>query len=82
MTTIHSPAWVGAPDPEMKTSPILDEMDEDYPLPGEEMDDVPICYFNNVVYKTGTYVCSGSGELLHCDKGLWVRQGSCDPDNP
>ena len=82
MTTIHQPQMVGAPDPELKTSPIFEEMDEDYDVLGQEYDDLPTCYFNNVVFADGAYVCSGSGSLLRCDKGVWVRKGGCDPDNP
>jgi hypothetical protein len=82
MTTIHSPVSVGAPDPELKNSPIMEEMDEEYPFMGQEYEDLPACYFNNVSYAVGTYVCSGSGELLRCENGVWVCEGSCDPDNP
>ena len=82
MTTQHKPAQVGSPDPELKTSPILEERDEEYEVLAQEVEDLPTCYFNNVVYSDGSYVCSGSGALLHCDKGIWVRQGGCDPDNP
>ena len=82
MTTQHHPVMVGAPDPELKTSPILEERDEDYDVLAQEMEELPQCYFNNTAYANGTYACSGSGALLHCDKGIWVRIGGCDPDNP
>jgi hypothetical protein len=39
------------------------------------------CFFNDVSYSNGHYVCSGD-ELLRCERGKWVRLGSCDPDNP
>ncbi|OGT22317.1 MAG: hypothetical protein A2V90_00905 [Gammaproteobacteria bacterium RBG_16_57_12] len=73
---------VGSPDPEAKTSPILEETDEDFEVLEQEVEEQGICYFNNVVYEDGSYVCSGSGELLHCEQGVWVRSGGCDPDNP
>ena len=73
---------VGSPDPELKTSPILEETDEDFEVTAQEVEDLPACYFNNVSYAPGDYVCSGSGELLHCQNGLWIREGSCDPENP
>lgn len=73
---------VGDVDPELNTSPILEETDEDFEILAQEVEDLPVCYFNNVSFSTGKYVCSGSGELLQCNKGLWVRAGSCDPDNP
>jgi hypothetical protein len=72
---------VGAPDPELKTSPIMESPDEDYQVTAQEVEDLPVCYFNNASYRNGEYVCSGSGELLHCNSGLWVCEGSCDPDN-
>jgi hypothetical protein len=82
MTTAQTPIAVGAPDPEHKTSPILDEYDEDFPILAQQIEELPACYFNSVAYKSGTFVCSGSGELLRCEKGIWVQEGSCDPDNP
>ena len=82
MTKLETHISVGAPDPELKTSPILEEGDEEFDVLAQEVEDLPTCYFNNVSYADGTYVCSGSGALLHCEKGLWVREGGCDPDNP
>ena len=82
MTTLHQPVAVGSPDPELKTSPILEEGDEEFEVLVQEVEDLPGCYFNNVSYADGTYACSGSGALLCCEKGIWVRKGGCDPDNP
>ncbi len=73
---------VGAPDPELKTSPIMEGTDYSAEDLAQEVEEQPVCYFNNISYKNGAYVCSGSGELLRCDKGIWVQVGSCDPDNP
>ncbi len=66
------PPQVGAVDPELKTSPIVDE-DEELSLDlGLE---TGACYFNNVAYPIGQFVLSGN-ELLHCEeRGLWVRRG-------
>jgi hypothetical protein len=63
---------VGAPDPELNTSPIFND-DEDFSL---DLDmETGACYFNNVVYPLGQYLKSGS-ELLHCEeRGIWVRRG-------
>ncbi|MEJ2361617.1 MAG: DUF1496 domain-containing protein [Gammaproteobacteria bacterium] len=77
-----SPASVGAPNPDLKTSPILDEEDEEYEVLAQEVEEKPICYFNNVTYSDGSFICSGSGVLLKCQRGLWLREGGCDPDNP
>lgn len=76
------PTVVGAPDPELKNSPILEEEDGDFDVLAQEIEKGPVCYFNSVAYALGDYVCSGSGELLHCENGIWVHEGSCDPDNP
>lgn len=72
---------VGAPDPEGHTSFIIEESDYDYDLLGQEAVELPLCYFNGTAYQHGAYVCSGD-ELLHCEKGFWVRSGSCDTVNP
>ncbi|HEC19872.1 MAG TPA: hypothetical protein ENI97_11085 [Gammaproteobacteria bacterium] len=82
MSTLHHIRQVGAPDPELKTSPIVEDTDEEYDVLAQEIEALPVCYFNNVQFSNGQYACSGSGELLHCKQGLWVREGSCDPDNP
>ncbi|KAF0192773.1 MAG: hypothetical protein FD165_543 [Gammaproteobacteria bacterium] len=82
MTTQHHPESVGAPDPELRTSPIMEEMDEDREVLAQEAEDTGVCYFNDIAYTLGNYVCTGSGELLRCDGGMWVQVGSCDPDNP
>ncbi|MGZ5137396.1 MAG: hypothetical protein ACXWCX_06310 [Burkholderiales bacterium] len=67
---------VGAPDPELKTSPILDEAEEDT-LDAEL--ETGACYFNGVSYGIGQYVTSGD-EILHCvERGVWVRQGEIEP---
>lgn len=73
---------VGAPIPDAKTSPILIESDEDYEVLAQEQEEQTYCYFNNVIYENGRFVCSGSGELLRCENGKWVSEGGCDPDNP
>ena len=67
---------VGAPDPELRTSPIFDEY-EDISLDLEL--ETGACYFNNMVYPVGQYLLSGS-ELLHCEqRGVWVRRGEMLP---
>ncbi|WAK00842.1 DUF1496 domain-containing protein [Methylobacter sp. YRD-M1] len=71
---------VGAPDPELNTSPILEE----YPLEAQDFKlqqpGAKSCLFNNRRYDHGSYICSGDN-LLHCDYGVWIKAGSCDPDN-
>ncbi len=68
---------VGAPDPTLETSPILDEDEEELSLDAEL--ESGACYFNGVAYPIGTYVLSGD-ELLHCvGAGVWVRSGEATP---
>jgi hypothetical protein len=68
---------VGAPDPELKTSPIFDEYEE---LSLDLELESGACYFNNVTYPVGHYLRSGS-ELLHCEeRGVWVRKGEMRPE--
>lgn len=61
---------VGSPDPELKTSPIAQE------VPGE-----PVCHFNDRSFANAAYVRSGA-ELLKCNYGVGLRQRGSDPDNP
>jgi hypothetical protein len=77
---LHRPQ-VGAPDPEMKNSPMMEETADDYEVLKQETPGEPVCYFNAISYPHGAYVCSGD-VLLRCDYGVWLRLGSCDPDNP
>ncbi|HRH81479.1 MAG TPA: hypothetical protein PLW81_10585 [Thiobacillaceae bacterium] len=73
--TAHVPQ-VGAPDPELNTSPIFDEYEE---ISEDQELETGACYFNNVVYPMGQYLRSGS-ELLHCEeRGVWVRRGELRP---
>jgi len=74
------PPAVGAPDPERKTSPILDSasLGPDELTPDFEPE-TGVCYFNGRAYGVGEYVCSGD-ELLHCEeRGVWVKKGPCRP---
>lgn len=73
---------VGAPDPEKRNSMIIDESG-DNERNGVDPDSVEFasCYFNDESYADASQVCSGD-ELLRCERGKWIRIGSCDPDNP
>jgi hypothetical protein len=67
---------VGAPDPELETSPIVGE--------DEEVEAEPNvcggrCLFNGVAYRIGDSVLSGN-EWLRCEApGVWVREGEVRP---
>jgi len=70
---------VGAPDPELDTSPILDEAEFDERAPSADLDiEHPVCHFNSQAFASGSYVQSG-GEVLHCERGVWVRKGEIPP---
>lgn len=71
---------VGAPDPDLKTSPILEEYDEDAPILAQEFDDLPVCWYNGETFSSGAMVRTGDGSLLRCEKGVWVRQDLPDSD--
>jgi hypothetical protein len=80
MTESRTAPNVGAPDPERNTSPIFDGSEEALSLDQEL--ERGVCYFNDTSFKIGSYVCSGS-ELLRCEgRGVWVREGSCYPEEP
>ena len=82
MNKSANPDNVGAPDPELITSPIMEEMNEDFEILAQGLEKNTCCYFNSVMYNIGDYVCSGSTELLRCENGIWVQEGTCDTDNP
>ena len=77
MSKKGSAPMVGAPDPELKTSPIFDSSNSEELSLDRELEE-GLCFFNNQGFELGSYVCSGE-ELLRCeDRGVWVREGSCD----
>ena len=61
----HAPK-VGAPDPELRNSPIFDSNDADELSLDLELE-TGVCYFNAQSYPLGSYVCSGD-ELLRCEE--------------
>ena len=74
-TTRNTPK-VGAPDPELKNSPIFDSADADELSLDLELE-TGVCYFNTESYDIGSSVCSGD-ELLRCEEGgVWIREGTC-----
>lgn len=74
---------VGAVDPKLKTSPIAEEMSEDWQVLGQEVPEgaAPVCYFNGEAFQSGAFVRSGT-VVLECREGLWVEIGPADPRNP
>jgi hypothetical protein len=72
---------VGAVDPELKTSPIAQEFDEDSDTLRQQVPGERVCYFNGRSYSHGVYVKSGT-QVFKCQYGLWMEAGPGDPDNP
>lgn len=81
MTDLKHVIDVGAPDPELNTSPIAEEGREDDDVLRQQVPGEPVCYFNEKSYATGAYIKSGTS-VLKCDYGIWVPAGPGDPDNP
>lgn len=78
MTTRKHPPQVGAPDPEKRTSPILDPLSEDDPLSLDAEIESGACYFNDARFAIGDTVRCGH-ELLQCDdRGVWTKIGEED----
>lgn len=76
LETLVSPRLqVGAPDPELETSPIVGEDDIDAEPNVSEAG----CSFNGVAFAIGDSVLSGTA-LLQCEApGVWVRKGDVRP---
>lgn len=72
---------VGALDPELRNSPIAQELDEEVDTLRQQLPGEPVCYFNGRPFAHGRYVNSG-GQVLCCRYGVWTDAGSADPDNP
>jgi hypothetical protein len=73
---------VGAPDPELKNSLVLDEFEFDEQAgPRDNEVEQAICYFNGGEYPIGTYVQSGS-EILQCTAGGWIRKAERETAPP
>jgi hypothetical protein len=72
---------VGAVDPKLQTSPIAEEMSEDWQILRQEAPETAVCYFNGETFQSGSFVRSGT-VVLECREGLWVEVGPADPRNP
>ncbi|MFC4307777.1 hypothetical protein ACFPN2_01675 [Steroidobacter flavus] len=72
---------VGAVDPTLKTSPVLEETAEESYEPRHQIPEMDVCYFNGEMFATGELVRSGT-MVLKCRDGVWLEIGPADPDNP
>ncbi len=72
---------VGAPDPELRNSPIAEEEDLDTDVVQQQVPGEPVCWFNGGEFSHGELVASGS-QVLKCNYGIWVEAGSADSRSP
>ena len=71
---------LGAPDPELRNSPIIDESEYDEHAASPDLEiEKGACYFNGEAFAIGRYVKSGSEVLFCTGRGVWVRQGEKRP---
>jgi hypothetical protein len=71
---------VGAPDPELANSPIIDDAEQDEKAGARDLElEEGHCYFNGRPFPIGANVLSGR-ELLECTgRGVWVSKGEKEP---
>jgi hypothetical protein len=71
---------LGAPDPELKNSPIIDESEYDEHAGSRDLElEEGACYFNGEAFAIDACVLSGS-EVLQCSgRGVWVSKGEKRP---
>jgi len=81
MTDLKHAEDVGAPDPELNTSPIAEEGSDETEILRQEEPGEPVCYFNNQSFPTDAYIKSGTS-IFKCNYGIWIPVGPADPDNP
>ena len=72
---------VGAMDPELRNSPVAQELDEEIETLRQQVPGDQVCYYNGQSYPHGEYVESG-GQVLKCVYGVWVEAGPADRHNP
>jgi hypothetical protein len=65
---------VGAPDPALKNSPIMEPVAQEEPPPVVDETESANCHFNDEQFPHGTYVQSGD-QVLRCERGAWVVAG-------
>lgn len=63
---------LGAPDPDLKNSPVILDIDDEREIIETEIPEERVCYFNGESYSHGSYIKS-STIVLQCDRGAWVE---------
>lgn len=72
MANYKHPIDLGAPDPDLNTSPIFMNVDDEREITETEIPEERACYFNGESYPHGAYVKSAT-TILKCDRGAWVE---------
>lgn len=72
MSIKKHPVDLGAPDPELRNSPIILDIDDEREIIDTEIPEERICYFNGESYPHGDYIKSAT-VILQCDRGAWVE---------
>jgi hypothetical protein len=72
---------VGAIDPKLRTSPVVEETSEEADTARQASPGDNVCFFNGVAFEPGAFVRSGT-MILECREGLWIEIGPADPRNP
>ncbi len=73
------PPQVGTVDPERRNSPMQTDPEQSFELLREQVgDEASGCYFNDMLYKEGALVMSGS-TCLRCERGIWVEAATRVP---
>jgi hypothetical protein len=66
---------VGAPDPTLRTSPIMTPVAQEEPAPEVDETHEAVCYFNDEPFAHGSYVQTGD-QILRCEHGVWAAVAS------
>lgn len=69
----RKPEDLGAQDPELKSSPVAWELDEDTEALRETVAGDALCHFNGRTFSHGATIRSGS-TILRCDRGIWIPE--------
>ena len=77
MSIMKQPIDVGAPQPDLQTSPILSDFDDEREMIEAQIPEERLCHFNGVIYPHGTHIKSGT-LILECDRGAWVESESIE----
>lgn len=70
---------LGTPDPNLRTSPILQPVELEPPPTVDDNTTLPVCFFNGEEFDHGSYIRSGD-TVLRCEGGVWAALPRDDDD--